>query len=95
MKDFINLKNVCKTHFFESRGLQEQIISLVNLIRNTEIENGKKYFSKDGIYDSFVVAVTNKIKLYFDIKLNKKFFLFFIFYKLFLLKNIFNKTTTK
>ena len=95
MKDFISLKNVCKTHLIDSRSLQEQIISLVNLIRNTEIENGKKYFLKDGIYDSFVVAVTNKIKFYFDIKLNKKSLLFFIFYKLFLLRNIFNKSTTK
>jgi len=95
MKDFISLKNVCKTHLIDSRNLQEQIISLVNLIRNTEIENGKKYFLKDGIYDSFVVTVTNKIKFYFDIKLNKKSLLFFIFYKLFLLRNIFNRSTTK
>jgi len=95
INDFINLKNVCKTHSIDSRGLQEQIISLVNLIRNTEIENGKKYFLEDGIYDSFVIAVTNKIKFYFDIKLNNKSLLFIIFYKLFLLRNIFKRINTE
>ena len=39
----------------------------------------KKYLFEDGVNDSFVVAVANKVKIYFDLNLFKKSFLLSIF----------------
>ena len=43
------------------------------------MNEGKKYLFEDGVNDSFVVAVANKVKIYFDFNLFKKSFLLSIF----------------
>ena len=54
-KDFENLKNICKKYNINLRTLQEQIVSFVQLIIESERESGKKYYLEDGIKDSLYV----------------------------------------
>jgi predicted dehydrogenase len=80
--NFKLLKIICIKYNIKLRYLQEQIISFVNLISQCEKDSGKKYYLTNGIEDSFVCAVVNKINIYFDIYLNKKslLYLFLKFY---------------
>ncbi len=73
------LKKICIRYNIKLRSLQEQIISFVNLISQCEKDNGKKYYFNDGIRDSFVCAVVNKINIYFDMYLNKRSILYIFF----------------
>ena len=82
--DFVNLISICKKYRINKRVFQEQIISFVNLIKQSEEPNGDKYYLDDGIKDSFIIAVTNKIKIYFDLYLKNNSILLIIF------KNIFS-----
>ena len=79
------LKKICKKYNIKLRSLQEQIISFVNLISESEKDTGKKYYLNDGIKDSFICAVVNKMNIYFDMYLNKKSILY-LFFKFFFQK---------
>lgn len=93
-KDFINMSKICIKFDISSNIIQEQIISLVNLVRESHKEYGKKYFLKDGITDSFIIAVTRKFKIFFDLYLlNRSIFyktFIIIFYIIYMLKRIYN-----
>ena len=85
-KDFENLKNICKKYNIKLRTLQEQIVSFVQLIIESERESGKKYYLEDGIKDSFICAMINKIKIYADFYHKDKSYLLIIFRMLINLK---------
>ncbi len=73
------LKKICNKYDIYKRHSQEQVISLLYLITQCEMNEGKKYLFEDGVNDSFVVAVANKVKIYFDFNLFKKSILLSIF----------------
>jgi len=89
IKNFIKLEHVCKIYNIHGIHFQEKIISLVYLILNTKNDNKKKYLLSDGIYDSFTIAVTKKIKVFFDLIFINKSLLIRIFYKIYLIKKFF------
>lgn len=84
--DFEHLENICKKYSITLRTLQEQIISFVQLINESEREYGKKYYLNDGIKDSFICAMINKIKIYADFYHKDKSYLVNIFRMLINLK---------
>ena len=82
--DFKNLISICKKYKIYKRIFQEQIISFVNLIKQSEKLNGDKYYLDDGIKDSFIIAITNKIKIYLDLSHKNNLVLLTIFKNLYL-----------
>jgi hypothetical protein len=86
--NFNLLKIICKRYNIKLRTLQEQIISFVILISQCEKDTGKKYYLDDGIKDSFISAVVNKIFIYIDINFRKKSLILQVF------KFIFNKAAS-
>ncbi len=82
--DFKNLISICKKYKIYKRIFQEQLISFVNLIKQSEKLNGDKYYLDDGIKDSFIIATTNKIKIYLDLSHNNNLVLLTIFKNLYL-----------
>ena len=61
-------------------------MSFVQLIIESEREPGKKYYLEDGIKDSFICAMINKIKVYADFYRKNKSYLLIIFRMLINLK---------
>jgi hypothetical protein len=90
-KIFFKLRQICKIHDIRNMFLQEKIISLVYLITNAKNNNKKKYLLNDGIYDSFIIAITRKINFFFDIRFKKKSLFIKIFYRIYILKKYFFK----
>tara|TARA_B100001057_G_C22830336_1_gene943149 strand:- start:1214 stop:2260 length:1047 start_codon:yes stop_codon:yes gene_type:complete len=90
-KIFLKLRQICTIHNIRNKFLQEKIISLVCLMTEINNQNKKKYFLDDGIYDSFLIAITRKINFFFDIRFKKKSLFIYIFYKFYNFKKIFSK----
>ena len=76
--NFRLLKIICKRYNIELRTLQEQIISFVTLINESEKKISKKYYLGDGIKDSLISATVNKTNMYFDVYFYKKSLLYLI-----------------